>query len=772
MFSSKLKNFNRINLLSLHNTFFYEIRPKNSLYSLFLRQRSNVNKKLNLHERIVQSEKDIKKLEQKISTFDKQVTTLESENNQQSLSEDFLSQFYKAISAPPKPFHRRRDLKLPITDEKGPDSLQANQELSFPSVNDLQASKREQVYLLTRTKKENLRSIEQFNNWLYACVLTERTDEALDIFSLMEKAGVVPNIITYDHLINLYASVGELQKSIESFDSIETAGLEPTVHSYANLIKAYNKHNRIDDAFNVYSKMKNNGVIPTQPIFTTLIKGCTDNGDMDRAWTTFDHMRLEVCQPDEVTFSLMIHACAKEENAERAFDLYQEMKERGLCPTDVTFNSLIHACAKRKDYYEEAFKILREMREYGYQPDITTCNSLMVACSKNGDLQMARSLLVTMMQSSKIDPSLAPDELTFTNLFWTYSTYKEPMNYISRSQHEKILKDKQLEKEVLSSENDNKNYSLGLSQDHQKELLEEKVETNQESRSELIISEETQSENTILENRDLLILGSTTYPLLNNIPVTISQTVKEAEMVFNYIITSKANIINLSPKLIISYFNILIKKSNYHNVFNFYKNFIPKNNIKLNGWIFLNGLMVCYKHKRVDESWSIWRDWENWRTEQIKEIEKNYKDEYDKNNLFKNIGITEKMEYEIYKLMIKTLARCNEIHGAIRLLQNLSSLQRPNTQDFTLLLQKCVENDDEMAYKKVMNLCYNEAEYDHILQNRNLLAKKWKGQGIKLPPKNKYDERGRFERRRNSYKRRSGERKENFGFGKWENNQR
>ncbi len=52
-----------------------------------------------------------------------------------------------------------------------------------------------------------------------------------------------------------------------------------------------------------------------------------------------------------------------------------------------------------------------------------------------------------------------------------------------------------------------------------------------------------------------------------------------------------------------------------------------------------------------------------------------------------------------------------------------------------LLLQKCIENDDKIGQKKVINLCYNE---NNILQYRNLLAKKWKGQGIKLLFKNKF----------------------------------
>jgi hypothetical protein len=105
------------------------------------------------------------------------------------------------------------------------------------------------------------------------------------------------------------------------------------------------------------------------------------------------------------------------------------------------------------------------------------------------------------------------------------------------------------------------------------------------------------------------------------------------------------------------------------------------------------------------------------------------------------------------------------------LLQNLSNLQKPDIQDFTLLLQKCVENDDEMAYKKVFNLCYNYPENDKALQYRNLLAKKWKGRGIKLPPKNKYEKEkgGSYNKWENEY---HGKKREKLGFERWENNQR
>src|SRR4051812_16959487 len=104
------------------------------------------------------------------------------------------------------------------------------------------------------------------------------------------------------------------------------------------------------------------------------------------------------------------------------------------------------------------------------------------------------------------------------------------MNYISRSQHEKMLKDKRLEEEALLSGNYKKNDSLELSQGNQKDLLKENEAADVETGQELQF-EETLSENAITENNDLSIGSNNTYPLLNNVPATYSQTVKEAEMV-------------------------------------------------------------------------------------------------------------------------------------------------------------------------------------------------------------------------------------------------
>ncbi|CAG8465209.1 3972_t:CDS:10 [Diversispora eburnea] len=452
------------------------------------------------------------------------------------------------------------------SDWKDFNSVIINSPKNNPTIGDLMASARKDGKLkllpsaqqIKQSVKNELPSSPEKHGSL---AIQNKVKEAEIIMKKMKERGIEPDIHTYEQLINVYASVGNIEKSLSTFDMID--------YTYVNNL-------RTDDAFNVYSKMKAAKILPNQPIFSMLIKVCIKNGEIPRAWKTFDHMRLEVCQPDETR------------DAERAFDLYQEMKDKGLSPTDVTFNSLIDACA------HQAFRLLNEMEDYGYTPDLFTYNSLLYACSHKVDFYTARKLFILMMQNGLKDQSLAPDDTTFTNLFWVYGQLQEVLDH--------------------------------------------------------------------------------------------------------------------------------------------YKDTIPKYNIELDGWIFLTLLNACYRHKKVEFAWSIWQDWQIWwklKKQDLVIIQK--LNNHDQRNEFKRLGLTKNLEYDTYKLMINILARCEDIWGAIRLLQKLSQTQIPKFEHFQLLRLKCLEKENELALTKLMELSYFD-EGTPGTKVKELLAKKWKGINV-LPGK-------------------------------------
>ncbi|CAG8800241.1 24639_t:CDS:2, partial [Racocetra persica] len=232
-----------------------------------------------------------------------------------SFSDEELSKIYENLSTP---LSARLPNKLSpggIIDKLAlltPNSRESRQlPLSeLPSAKLIKESLENDIIPLMDTLEKGDLGLQHYNNVMYACnvKLAELTLQKI------KDVGLTPNVFTYEQLINVYSSVGDVKNALSAFDMIENAGLEQTVYSFANLIKAYVNNLQIDEAFNVYSKMKAAKIMPNQ--------GCIKNREIARAWKTFDHMRLEVCQPDEMR------------DVERAFDLYQELTEKGLCPTD------------------------------------------------------------------------------------------------------------------------------------------------------------------------------------------------------------------------------------------------------------------------------------------------------------------------------------------------------------------------------------------------------------------------------------------------------
>ncbi|CAG8470935.1 6458_t:CDS:10 [Paraglomus occultum] len=350
-------------------------------------------KKKNLKKVTSLLSKEVAAIKEKIDTHDKLSLSEKAETHHSPFSEADYTQIYEALSTPLLPPSQRKfdplldNLSLSFNDTQRIETAERSNK-GLPSVTEIKAVANAENSLTVALEVTGVNNVEDFNRILCYNIISKRYEEVPEIIQLMNDAKIAPDIQTYDHLLSLYAIVGDVEKAKLTFEQINRDGMSHSMYSYGNLIKAYVKNLRIDEAFAVYESIKKAGLVPTQagilssvvPIFTTLMKGCIDIGDVPRAWRTFDIMRLEVCQPDEVSYSLMIHACAKTQDAEKAFDVFEEMIGKGLYPT--------------------------EMREYGYQPDRISYNSLIYACAKTGDVRLARMLLKQLLEDANAPNTL------------------------------------------------------------------------------------------------------------------------------------------------------------------------------------------------------------------------------------------------------------------------------------------------------------------------------------------------------------------------------
>ncbi|KAJ1975692.1 hypothetical protein H4R35_003036 [Dimargaris xerosporica] len=272
-------------------------------------------------------------------------------------------------------------------------------------------------------------SLKLFNQVVQANAIAHRPEEAEKVVDLMRQYGLKPDARTYNFLMNAYANTTDLPGVVSTYRRAEAEGLTLDQYSYSILVKAYIRTVRLDDAFGIYDIMKQRGIRPDQSVYTQLIKACVGMKHFKRAWQVFEHMRYEVSQPDEVAFTVMIDACAKNKEVERAFNLFQEMIESGLCITEVTFNTLLNACARDPRFFTMAFQVIDQMKTQGFTPNEYTYTILIQACATANQLDKARHLFVEMVEKSN-DPEfpwLAPNEVTFTNMFRAYAYAFTPL---------------------------------------------------------------------------------------------------------------------------------------------------------------------------------------------------------------------------------------------------------------------------------------------------------------------------------------------------------
>ncbi|TPX44795.1 hypothetical protein SeMB42_g04196 [Synchytrium endobioticum] len=252
--------------------------------------------------------------------------------------------------------------------------------------------------------------LQEFNQVIRLNAREKRVKEAEAAFSLINEAGLKPDLNSYIYLATAYARAGMFEAARLQIVKAEQAGYTPDIRAYGILINAFVNAGKLAEAFSVYEYIRDHKIEPTQVIFTTLIKGCINAKDLDRAWKTYHHMRMHLELPDVYTYSIMIQACAKTKDAERALDLVADMTERGVRPDAYSFNCIIAACASRDDYWSSSLELLERMIVEGFTPTLITYKILLRGAALHGDVKRARMIWNDLVKRAAADTSYRPDE--------------------------------------------------------------------------------------------------------------------------------------------------------------------------------------------------------------------------------------------------------------------------------------------------------------------------------------------------------------------------
>ncbi|KAK4268886.1 hypothetical protein QN277_022114 [Acacia crassicarpa] len=95
--------------------------------------------------------------------------------------------------------------------------------------------------------------------------------QILDAYHLLIDSGVVPDITTYNILINAYCKAGNVDRALKLFEHLKLKGLSPDSVTYGTLIDGLYRAAREEDALKIYEQMLEKGGEPSCSVYKALM---------------------------------------------------------------------------------------------------------------------------------------------------------------------------------------------------------------------------------------------------------------------------------------------------------------------------------------------------------------------------------------------------------------------------------------------------------------------------------------------------------------------
>ncbi|VVA98006.1 unnamed protein product [Arabis nemorensis] len=188
---------------------------------------------------------------------------------------------------------------------------------------------------------------------------------AVEIFTRAEPA-VGDTVQVYNAMMGVYSRSGKFSKAQEMLDAMRQRGCVPDLISFNTLINARLKSGGLTPnlAVELLDMVRNSGLRPDAITFNTLLSACSRDSNLDGAVKVFEDMEAHRCQPDLWTYNAMISVYGRCGLAAEAERLFMELELKGYSPDAVTYNSLLYAFARERNTEKVSWQRALEVFEW------------------------------------------------------------------------------------------------------------------------------------------------------------------------------------------------------------------------------------------------------------------------------------------------------------------------------------------------------------------------------------------------------------------------
>ncbi|WOG97214.1 hypothetical protein DCAR_0416554 [Daucus carota subsp. sativus] len=136
--------------------------------------------------------------------------------------------------------------------------------------------------------------------------IRRRLWEANHLFRIMLFKGFVPDVVTYNCLIDGCCKTYRIERAVELYDDMIKRGCAPNRVTYNSFIRYYSAVNEIDKAIDMLQKMQNqNHGLPTTSSYTPIIHALCEAGRVKESWDSLVQLVESGSIPREYTYRLV-----------------------------------------------------------------------------------------------------------------------------------------------------------------------------------------------------------------------------------------------------------------------------------------------------------------------------------------------------------------------------------------------------------------------------------------------------------------------------------
>lgn len=169
-------------------------------------------------------------------------------------------------------------------------------------------------------------------------------DAAMEVFTDMQRAGVMPDSALYGALIMAVGRGGKLDLVENLYDEMIGDGLNPCIGTESALITVYVANGELEKAEEIYKRMTGNGQAPHMHAFNSLINSEAKAMKLGNVIALVRDMLSFGMEPDDFTFTAILNACQHSKQSELALEIYRVMRIRNIRIDDVHALLLLKIC--------------------------------------------------------------------------------------------------------------------------------------------------------------------------------------------------------------------------------------------------------------------------------------------------------------------------------------------------------------------------------------------------------------------------------------------